>query len=243
MDLEVGYSIYLPPGYEDSDQRYSVVYWLHGRGGSERGIQPVATLHAAVEAGRVEPMVLVIANGGIASGYIDNPTTGVMGESVILRELIPHVEATYRVGTNQRGRGLGGMSMGGAGTVRTALRHPELFGAVVAVAGALFDYESVMERHWVTDAALARTYDPYLLSRQQAKSLRETFNVKLVIGTNDEWLSENRRFRSHLQELGIPYEYDELEGVTHNLAQYLGELGPELFEFFSGHLSVSGSIN
>ena len=35
MKQDVGYSIYLPTGYEGGSQRYPVIYWLHGRGGTE----------------------------------------------------------------------------------------------------------------------------------------------------------------------------------------------------------------
>ena len=236
MDVEVGYSIYLPPGYEDNVRRYPVVYWLHGRTGSERLIEPVAALHSGIEDRRFEPLVLVIANGGVANGYIDNPTTGVMGESVIIHELMPHIEATYRVGSNAASRGIGGYSMGGAGAVRMALRHPKMFGAVVSVAGALFDHVKIMKRHWVTDTSLARKYDPYIQARRRAERFSEIPGLQLFIGTSDVNLRRNRQFHSHLDGLNVPHEYTELEGVEHILGQYLEALGPELFDFFSATL-------
>ena len=75
MDVEVGYSIYLPPGYEEGVGRYPVVYWLHGAVGSERGTRPAEALHSVIADGRVEPMVLVVANGGRRSGFIDKSAT------------------------------------------------------------------------------------------------------------------------------------------------------------------------
>jgi len=237
MNVEVGYSIYLPRGYDADSRRYPVVYWLHGRGGSEAGVRPIPVAHAAIEEHRAVPMVLVMANGGEASGYIDNTLTGVMGESVILRELIPHIERNYRVAIDAMGRGIGGMSMGGAGAVRMALRHPEVFGAVVSVGGALFDGTTIMERHWVPDPALARSYDPFVQATSQVARIGE-LNLKLVIGTNDHRFDVNRLFRSHLGELGVPSDYVELEGLEHNLMQYLSAVGPEIFEFYSAHLSV-----
>ncbi len=244
MDLEVGYSIYLPPGYEEGVERYPVVYWLHGAGGSERGTRPAEALHSVIGDGRVEPMVLVFANGGVRSGFIDKTTTGVMGESVVIRELIPHIEATYRVGSSAASRGIGGISMGGGGAVRMALRHPETFGAVVSVAGGLYGYALIMERQGVADVTLARTYDPLIQARWHAERLRETLRLQMFIGTSDGLaLDWNRQFRSYLEDLGIPHEYAELEGVEHNLAQYLEAVGPELFEFFSAHLSVPGLPN
>lgn len=238
MDVDVGYSIYLPPGYEQNGRRYPVVYWLHGRTGSERFIEPVQALQSGIEGRRFGPLVLVIANGGIANGFIDNPATGVMGESVIIDELMPHIEATYRVGSNAASRGIGGYSMGGAGAIRMAMRHPDVFGAVVSVGGSLFDDVKIMKRHWVTDAELARKYDPYIQARRQAERFRDAPRLQMFIGTSDVNLSRNRQFRSHLADLDIPYEYAELAGVEHSLEQYLDALGPELFDFFSARLSA-----
>ena len=243
MDVEVGYSIYLPPGYEESVRRYPVVYWLHGAGGSERDMRLVAALHSLIEDRRVEPLVLVIANGGVRSGFIDKPSTGVMGESVIIRELMPHIEATYRVGSNAASRGIGGFSMGGGGAVRMALRYPEVFGAVVSVAGGLYGYAQIMEVQGVTYVALARTYDPLIQARTHAERLRETLRLQMFVGTSDRLLGGNREFRSYLEDLGVPHEYVEVEGVGHNLARYLEAVGPGLFEFFSTHLSSSGLSN
>ncbi len=58
MNVGVGYSIYLPPPYERTTNRYPVAYWLHGRGGSERGTSPAVVLHRAIGEGLVEPMGL-----------------------------------------------------------------------------------------------------------------------------------------------------------------------------------------
>jgi enterochelin esterase-like enzyme len=239
MDVEVGYSIYLPDGYDESVREYPVVYWLHGRGGSEAGTAVIPVLHEAIGGRSVRPMVLVAVNGGVASGYIDNTTTGVMGESVVIRELIPHIETNYRVASAAAGRGIGGISMGGAGAIRMALRHPEAFGAVISVAGALFDNVSIMERHWVSDLALARSYDPYVQVTRQAHRLRESLKLQMFIGTADGQLGVNRRFRAHLESLGVPYDYLELDAVEHNLAQYLNAVGPGIFEFYSSHLHVA----
>ncbi len=63
----------------------------------------------------------------------------------------------------------------------------------------------------------------------------------MFIGTSDGLaLDWNRQFRSYLEDLSVPHEYVEVEGVGHNLRRYLEAVGPEMFEFFSAHLSVPG---
>ena len=159
MNREVGFLIYLPPDYGEADGVFPVVYWLHGRGGNESDLRPAQALHQAIEGGRVQPMVLVLANGGVASGYVDNPSTGVMGESVIVDELVPFVEANYRVNSGASGRGLAGFSMGGAGAARFAIRHPSLWGSVTSVAGVLVGLQELMDRNFIVDAELAQSHD------------------------------------------------------------------------------------
>ena len=238
MDREVGYSIYLPTGYEESATSYPVVYWLHGRGGSEGDARPAEALHQAIESGPVKPMVLVLGNGGVASGYIDNPETGVMGESVVIRELIPHIEETYRVSSDRDGRGLAGFSMGGGGSIRLAIRNPRMFNSIVSVAGVLVGYQEIMERNFVVDVDLALSHDPFPTSIDVAPRLR-TMNLKLLVGTEDAWVAENRRFAAHLGHQNLTVDYGELRGIDHNLGDYLTEAGVEIFGFFSTHLDVN----
>ncbi len=70
---EVSYLIYLPPEYEKTkDRRYPVLYWLHGRGGSQQGV-PAFTqrLTRAIEAGKLPPLLVVFVNGLTDSGSED----------------------------------------------------------------------------------------------------------------------------------------------------------------------------
>ena len=239
MELEVGYSIYLPPGYEEAERDYPVVYWLHGRSGSESDTRPAQALHEAIQSGGVQPMVLVLANGGVASGYLDNPDTGVMGESVIVDELIPHIEANYRVSADRDGRGVAGFSMGGSGAIRLSLRHPRMFRSVVSVAGVLVGYQEIMERNFVSDADLARDHDPYPLAVEVEPRLR-SMNLKLIVGTEDQWLAQNRRYAAHLGHLNLTIDYNEIRGIDHNLSDYLAAAGRELFAFHSTYLESEG---
>ncbi len=237
MGREVGYSIYLPPGYPEEGAPYPVVYWLHGRGGSEGDTRPAAALHRAIESGATGAIVLVMANGGVASGYIDNPATGVMGESVVIDELIPHVEANYSVSTDPGGRGIGGFSMGGGGAMRLAIRHPRSFSTVLSLAGVLVGYQELMERNFIVDAGLARSHDPFPNAIDAVPRLR-AMNVKLLVGTEDSWVAASRRFAAHLTHQNLAIDYSELPGLGHDLSAYLDEAGDEIFRFLSSNLEA-----
>lgn len=237
MNREVGYSIYLPPGYDGGNRLYPVVYWLHGRGGTEADVAAARVLDGAVDNGLVQPMVLVLANGGASSGFIDNPANGVMGETVILEELIPHIEETYRVSSDASGRGITGFEMGGGGAVRMAVRHPELFRSVVSLGGDLVSASELVERGYVGNPVVAALYDPYPLSIDAAPKLRKV-NLELLVGSEDPWLPENRRFAAHLGHQNLTIEYRELRGVGSALQEYLDSVGLEVFQFHSVHLTA-----
>jgi endo-1,4-beta-xylanase len=133
MNIPVGYCIYLPPGYasqKSSDRRYPVVYYLHGgRPGSEtKSVRLSPVIDKAIRGGQVAPMIYVFVNGGEVSHY-NYPEKNSLGEDVFVKELIPHVDATYRTLASRGGRGLEGFSQGGRGTTRIMFKHPQLFGS------------------------------------------------------------------------------------------------------------------
>ncbi len=95
---EVSYFIYLPAAYEQSkDARFPVLYWLHGMGGGQGGI-PVLTgrFHTAIEAGKMPSMLIVFVNGMRNSFYCDSADGKTPVESVVIKDLIPHIDTTYR---------------------------------------------------------------------------------------------------------------------------------------------------
>jgi endo-1,4-beta-xylanase len=141
VGTDVGYSVYLPPGYEQGTERYPVLYYLHGAGGNESGAPRtlVPDLLEAQRAGTVPPFVVIFPNGGLATWYADSYDGKLPMETIIIRELIPHVDATYRTRADRAGRAISGMSMGGFGAIVLAMKHPDLFSSVVAYAPAFIE--------------------------------------------------------------------------------------------------------
>ncbi|MEW6303886.1 MAG: alpha/beta hydrolase-fold protein, partial [Verrucomicrobiota bacterium] len=136
---EVGYYIYLPPGYtqpENAKKRYPVVYYLHGgRPGSEaKSISLMRFIKPAIESGRVPPMIYVFVNGGAMSHY-DFPAKQSYGETAFVKELIPHIDKTYRTIAKREARGLEGFSQGGRGTGRIMFKHPDVFSSCAPMGG------------------------------------------------------------------------------------------------------------
>lgn len=128
----VPYSVSLPADYHTACRDYPVLFALHGRGNSNATFLPQAErLRAAVDAGVLRDVVIVTPDSnrdGRWEGRYD---------TAFIDELIPHVEATYRVQPGPSHRLLVGWSMGGHGAFRFGVEHPDEFAAVWAVDGAM----------------------------------------------------------------------------------------------------------
>ena len=131
--------IYLPPSYASSrNQRYPVVYLLHGYGvTAERWISPdytnlVATADALMSAGTIKEMILVNPDAYTKHGgsmYSASVTIGDW-ETFIAEDLVAYVDKNYRTIASRESRGLGGHSMGGFGTFRVGMKRPDVFVAL-----------------------------------------------------------------------------------------------------------------
>lgn len=131
--------VYLPPGYADSDKRYPVVYFLHGYGAtaalySERVLRLPAGVDEAIAAGARESIVVMPDAYSAYSGsmYANSPTVGDW-ESFVARDLVGYIDSNYRTLATRESRGLSGHSMGGYGTLRIGMKHPDVFGALYAM--------------------------------------------------------------------------------------------------------------
>jgi enterochelin esterase-like enzyme len=145
---EMRYRIYLPPCYGDDERVYPTVYLFPGNTHDEtawEGYGLVEAAEAAIQAGDIPPLLLVMSDGG----WIANNTSGGPGsfEVVVLNDLIPAVEQTYCAWTDPTGRALGGLSRGGYWSLMIAFRQPELFVSVGGHSAALIDSHAGPDRN------------------------------------------------------------------------------------------------
>jgi len=131
--------VYLPPSYAKSPKRrYPAVYFLHGYSVGVEAYVKLLNLPEmadnAIAAGARE-MILVLPDAFTVyngSMYSNSPTTGDW-EGFLSRDLVAYIDSHYRTVADRNSRGLSGHSMGGYGTVRVGMKHPEVFSALYAM--------------------------------------------------------------------------------------------------------------
>jgi len=129
--------IYLPPSYATNrNQRYPVVYLLHGYGLTAARWMTFSSLaenaDKDIAAGTVKEMILVSPDAFTkynGSMYSSSPTIGDW-ETFIAEDLVSYVDNHYRTIPDRMSRGLGGHSMGGYGTIRIGMKRPDVFSSL-----------------------------------------------------------------------------------------------------------------
>ena len=166
LEADMGYRIYLPPGYhaDSVDVTYPVVFMLHGFSQNantfiDAGVAQVA--EDLINRGEIKPMILVFPySGGIApiggSSFYSDGGLGAY-ESYVVQTLIPSIESQYNVDRSKFG--ISGHSMGGYGAMKFALKYPTLFTSVCAHSAPL---------------DLTKLTDPAILTRLALENSRLT---------------------------------------------------------------------
>lgn len=144
------FRIYLPAGYDESSQRYPVVYFLHPKGdnwfnpyvhGRDKTLKDIAD--SLIASGQIGKMILVDPDHGDCSTAIpgmpnmlrpdltsgDGIGTGQF-DDYLIDDLIPYVDSRYRTMADRSRRGIDGYELGGYAAVLSAVKHPELFSSV-----------------------------------------------------------------------------------------------------------------
>jgi enterochelin esterase-like enzyme len=231
------YLVYLPGDYLNSDKRYPVIYWLHGGNGNSReGAWMCEQLDAAMKQGTM-PQCIVVFVQGLPVGWYNNSKDGTMPvEDVIIKDLIPHIDATYRTIKQREARGIDGMSMGGYGSLHLGFKYPELFGAVSSIAPSITTYE--MERKEVIvptfedDVAYFNANSPTTLIQNNAGYIRKNTTIRLLVGDQDFLYDLIQKFHRQLTDLQINHQYAIAKGADHDYREVISKLDFDSFAFW-----------
>src|SRR5665213_1021387 len=241
--------VYLPPSYQrEPNRRYPVVYTLHGYGlHAEQwvGFANFASLEKDVAAGTAKEMILVSPDAFSAyngSFYSNSPATGDW-ETFLAVELVRYIDSHYRTLANRASRGLMGHSMGGYGTFRLGMKHPEVYSSLFAMSAccmldtaevtpAMAQLEAIRTKE---DAAKWMANSLMVMLEQYAPSLKKMKAIRMNVGLQDGLLQTNRDMDQALTKAGVTHIFETFEG-DHN-----GQVGlnfaTQVLPFFSDQLA------
>ncbi len=202
---------------------FPVFYLLHGLSDDHSVWVRRTSIERYVEG---LPLIVVMPDGG-RSFYTDAKDRPRFAyETHFIRDLMGFVDATFQTIPKREGRVIGGLSMGGYGAMKLALKHPDLFCAAVSHSGAVaFASKRILgETDWVREFVPIFGKDPtggpedvFALAERADRATLPA--LRLDCGANDFLIEDNRRFHRHLESLGIPHEYAEHPG-EHNWAYW-----------------------
>lgn len=139
-------NVYLPAGYDPSAETlYPSVYLLHGLSDTytsweEKG-QMKNVVDQLIASGEAARMIIIMPNAGDPdtrnqwNGYFNMP--GWRYEDFFFGELIPAMEARFRIQADKAHRAIMGLSMGGGGSTVYSQRHPDIFSSCYAMSAWL----------------------------------------------------------------------------------------------------------
>lgn len=254
LERRLSFYIFLPPGYETADKHYPAIYLLHGRFGSEidwpyKG-RAYETLSRLMASGQLtEAIVIMPSDGGFSNGtyYLDWHDGSGSFAQYFIHDLIPFVESQYRVIAERESRAIGGLSMGGFGSLYLALSHPDQFIAAGSMSGALGMFPQKDHLHmapqWTVDM-LERVVGPldgpyarkHNLANLAATVVKRSTKPALYFdcGFEDFLYESNQWFKTQLDQLQYPYTYQEFPG-SHTW-EYWSEHVEDVLLFLNRHL-------
>jgi enterochelin esterase family protein len=226
--------IYTPPDYEKSIKKhYPVLYLQHGMGEDETGWVTQGKLNIIIDnlisEGRCKPMLVVVSNGECGElfrpkqGEDPNEARKRFGANfspILLNEIIPYVEKTFRVLTDRDNRGMAGLSWGGFQTFQITLSNLDKFSYIGGFSGAgMFNPET----------ELKTVYNGVF-------SDSKTFNKKVhafFLGIGSEEGPRMKSLSDVLSKAGIHNTYYESKNSAHEWLTWrrcLYEFAPMLFK-------------
>ncbi len=231
-------TIYTPPGYEKSNDKFPVLYLLHGAGGDEEAWialgRTAQIMDNLIDQGKAEPMIVVMPNGNVIQDAAPGegnegfykpqfmvPKTMDGTYEANFKDIIRFVEGNYQVLADKQHRAIAGLSMGGYHSLHISRYYPETFDYVGLFSAAIMPSQNV-------SSEVYNDFDE-TLKAQMENGLKLYW---IAIGKTDFLYEANKEYRGKLDNMGMEYEYVETEGghIWRNWRIYLTEFAPLLFK-------------
>ncbi len=219
----ITYSIYVPPCYGASRQRFPVLYLLHDRDQDSTQWQDLGiteALNTGIRLGALAPMIVVMPSGGILNTR-DSFPPDVSYETVLLEALVPAVERDFCTINTARTRAIGGIGRGGFWAYSLALRNPDIFGIV---GGHSAEFNDDLDE-------IPAAFNPLELARNSTLLPEAGLQMYLDNGTSDFTGTDQKLFSDRLTARSIPHVYILNTIGDHENAYWAAHL-TEYLEFY-----------
>ena len=230
-------TVYTPPEYENSKEKYPVLYLLHGAGGDEEAWialgRTAQILDNLIAEDRVKPMIVVMPNGNVSQdaapgeGHEGFYTPQFMAPKTMngmyelnFMDIIHFVEGNYRVIADKEHRAIAGLSMGGFHALHISRYFPNTFDYVGLFSAAIMPRED----------ATGKVYSDF--DQTLATQMENGYKLYwIAIGETDFLFKANQEYLQKLDAMGMKYEYVESPGghTWRNWRVYLTQFAPKLF--------------
>ena len=218
--------VYTPPGYGLKQQRYPVLYLLHGAMDSDASWSTVGRaadiLDNAIAGGRAAPMIVVMPAGHTGPFTLG---AGALPIDAFVREfqkdIKPYIERNYAVRSDRKSTAIAGLSMGGAQTLELAMQNLDDFGYVGVFSSGVFGITQ-------SDEWAARYHAA--LDDEAARSGLEL--LWFGTGADDFLLQTTEATVALFEKHGFDVTYRKSAGghTWINWREYLNEFAPQLFK-------------
>ncbi|WP_223834244.1 alpha/beta hydrolase-fold protein [Spirosoma profusum] len=201
--------VYTPPGYDQSSDKYPVLYLLHGGGEDQRGWATQGKtdliLDNLIAEGKAKPMVIAMLDGNVnnaggLAGFNENVLRSF--ENELKLGAIPFVESNFRVANDAKNRALAGLSMGGLQTLYAGIKNTNLFSSL-----------GVFSSGWFANNP--KLSDPqYTFMKDNASTINSNLkNLWISMGGKEDIAYQNCQvMMKKFDELGVKYTYSEYAG-------------------------------
>ena len=201
--------VYTPAEYEKGKKKYPVLYLQHGMGEDETGWSKQGYMQHimdnAIASKQAVPMIVVMESGDIKAPMGRGQSMGDYGASfypVLLNDLIPYIEANFRVKTDRENRAMAGLSWGGHQTFDIVFNHLDKFAWLGTFSGAIFNLD------------VNNAYDGVFTKADELNKKIHYFYM------NSGTEGMDRMFRTEetvkkLNDLGVKAVYSKSEGTAH----------------------------
>ena len=240
LQWDYPYRVYLPSGYYSSQERYPVLYLLHGNGGDytewTEGNLVANFASVMMAGGRIRKMIIAMPEGD--HGFFMNWVGGTQRWSdYVVKEIIPLIDSRYRTIPDRQHRAIGGNSGGGEAALQLAFNHPDLFSVVGAHTPSLrldlTGAPTIVFGDWNYYA----DYDPVrlALTRGGLSSLQ----IWVDAAEMDPYLPATQKLHENLLSRGIDHQWHIFPGI-HFTTEWILHM-PEYLDYYSGALEKAAA--